>query len=72
MPSGAAVTVYEGKCGRTFRVKYRDASGRQVMETLGREAEGWTERKARPRKARPSCASGSSAASGSATGAHRR
>jgi site-specific recombinase XerD len=46
MPSGAAVTVYEGKRGRTFRVKYRDASGRQVMETLGREADGWTERKA--------------------------
>ena len=28
MPSGAAVTVYEGKHGRTFRVKYRDVSGR--------------------------------------------
>lgn len=46
MPSGAAVVVYDAKRGRTYRVKYRDADGRQVMETLGREADGWTERKA--------------------------
>jgi integrase len=46
MPSGAAVVVYEGKRGRVFRVKYADAEGRQVMETLGPEREGWTRKKA--------------------------
>lgn len=46
MPSGAAVIVYEGKRGRVFRLKYVDAAGRQVMETLGPEREGWTGRKA--------------------------
>jgi hypothetical protein len=46
MPSGAAVTVYEGKRGRTFRVKHRDAAGRQVQQTLGREADGWTRQRA--------------------------
>src|SRR3954452_17404155 len=46
MPDGAGVVVYEGKRGRVFRVKYRDASGRQVMETLGPESDGWTRRKA--------------------------
>lgn len=44
MPRGAAILVYEGKRGRTFRVKYRDAAGRQVMETLGREPEWSRER----------------------------
>ena len=34
MPSGAAVTVYEGKRGRTFRVKYRGASGRKSRRCL--------------------------------------
>jgi integrase len=46
MPSGAAVIRYEGKRGVVWRVKYVDAAGEQVMETLGREAEGWTRRKA--------------------------
>jgi integrase len=46
MPSGAAVVVYDGKRGRVFRLKYVDASGRQVMETLGPEREGWTRKKA--------------------------
>jgi integrase len=46
MPDGAGVIVYEGKRGRVFRVKFRDAGGRQVMETLGRESEGWTRKKA--------------------------
>lgn len=45
MPSGAGVVVYEGKRGRVFRVKYRDAAGTQVMETLGREADGWTRKR---------------------------
>jgi integrase len=46
MPSGACVIEYDGKRGKVFRVKYEDASGRQVQETLGREANGWTRRKA--------------------------
>ena len=46
MPSGAAVIEYQGKRGRVFRVKYADADGRQIMETLGPEREGWTRRKA--------------------------
>ncbi len=45
MPSGAAVIRYEGKRGVVWRVKYRDADGRQVKETLGRAADGWTKRK---------------------------
>jgi integrase/recombinase XerD len=47
MAAGSAVINYEGKRGVVWRIKYRDATGRQVMETLGREADGWTERKAR-------------------------
>ena len=47
MPAGAAVVVYEGKRGRVFRIKYQDAAGRQVMETLGPERDGWTARKAK-------------------------
>src|SRR5262249_44864809 len=46
MPRGAAVVPYHGKRGTTWRIKYADAGDRQVMETLGREADGWTERKA--------------------------
>ncbi len=46
MPAGAAVIPYEGKRGRVWRVKYRDASGKQVMETLGSARDGWTKRKA--------------------------
>lgn len=46
MPSGAAVLRYEGKRGVVWRVKYVDAAGRQVKETLGREADGWDRRKA--------------------------
>jgi integrase len=44
---GAAVLRVEGVRGVVFRIKYRDASGRQVQETLGREANGWTDAKAR-------------------------
>jgi integrase len=47
MAAGSAVIKYKGKRGNVWRIKYRDATGRQVMETLGREADGWTERKAR-------------------------
>lgn len=45
MPAGAAVIVYDGKRGRVFRIKYRDAAGVQVMETLGRADAGWTRAK---------------------------
>ncbi|MGH3040718.1 MAG: tyrosine-type recombinase/integrase, partial [Gaiellaceae bacterium] len=43
---GGSVLRYKGARGAVWRIKYRDAENRQVMETLGREAEGWTERKA--------------------------
>lgn len=46
MPSGACVLRYQGSRGVTWRVKYRDADANQVMETLGREADGWTRQKA--------------------------
>ncbi|SRR6266545_6056305 len=46
MPSGAAVIRYTGKRGVVFRIKYRDAAGRQTMETIGSERDGWTRRKA--------------------------
>ncbi len=46
MPDGAAVVKYEGKRGIVWRVKYRDADGHQVMETLGKASDGWTRRKA--------------------------
>ena len=45
MPSGTVIR-YDGKRGTVWRVKYADADGRQVMETLGPEREGWTRRKA--------------------------
>jgi integrase len=38
---------YDGKRGTVWRIKYADAEGQQVMETLGPEREGWTEKKAR-------------------------
>jgi integrase len=37
VPSGAAVIRYAGKRGVVWRIKYRDAAGRHVWETLGRE-----------------------------------
>src|SRR5439155_24563545 len=46
MPDGAAVIRYDGKRGVVWRIKFRDAAGRQVKETLGRAADGWTKRKA--------------------------
>lgn len=42
MPRGAAVIPYDGKRGRVWRVKYADADGKQVMETVGAEREGVT------------------------------
>ena len=46
MPRGAAVLEYRGKRGRVRRIKYSDADGKQMMETLGPEREGWNRRKA--------------------------
>jgi integrase len=46
MPEGACVIRYAGSRGVVWRIKYRDATGRQVKETLGRAAAGWTKRKA--------------------------
>jgi integrase len=40
------VVVYNGRDGKVFRVKYRDATGRQVMETVGTAATGMTRAKA--------------------------
>ena len=45
MPRGASVVRYQGKRGAVWRIKYRDAAGKQVQETLGPEPP-WTERKA--------------------------
>jgi integrase len=45
MPRGAAVVRYQGSRGPVWRIKYRDAAGKQVQETLGLEP-SWTERKA--------------------------
>jgi site-specific recombinase XerD len=45
MPSGSVIR-YDGARGVVWRVKYRDAAGKQVMETVGREAEGFTRKQA--------------------------
>jgi integrase len=42
MPSGAAVVRYEGRRGIVWRIKYRDATGKQVQETVGAERDGVT------------------------------
>ena len=46
MRSGHVVR-YDGKRGVTWRIKYTDATGKQVMETVGAERDGITEKKAR-------------------------
>src|ERR687896_702981 len=46
MPSGAGIIVYRGARDTVYRIKYVDGGGRQVMETLGGEREGWTRKKA--------------------------
>lgn len=46
MPSGACVVEYDGKRGKVFRVKYTDAAGKQVMETVGAERDGVTRKHA--------------------------
>jgi len=46
VPDGSAVIKYKGARGVVWRIKYRDATGRQVQETLGRADDGWTKRRA--------------------------
>jgi integrase len=46
VPSGACVVEYHGARGLVFRAKVRDANGRQVQQTLGRAADGWTRTRA--------------------------
>jgi integrase len=41
-----SVVVYEGRRGRVFRLRYRDAEGERIVETLGLEQDGWTATKA--------------------------
>jgi hypothetical protein len=53
MPSGAAVIRYAGACGVVWRIKYADATGKQVMETCCAEREGWIERKAQAEPREP-------------------
>jgi hypothetical protein len=67
MPSGAAVIRYDGKRGTVWRIKYRDATGKQVKETIGAERDGVT-RKQQARRCK--IASPTFAAEGS--GAPRR
>ena len=40
MPRGAAVIPYHGKRGVVYRIKYADADGKQIMETVGAERDG--------------------------------
>ena len=46
MARGSAVIPYHGKRGTVWRIKYADADGKQVMETVGAERDGWTKAKA--------------------------
>lgn len=46
MPRGAAVIPYHGKRGTVWRIKYADADGRQVQETIGAERDGVTRKQA--------------------------
>lgn len=45
MPSGSVIE-YDGKRGVVFRIKYADATGRQVMETVGAARDGVTRKHA--------------------------
>ena len=46
MPRGAAVIEYRGAKGIVYRLKFTDADGRQVMETVGAERDGVTRKQA--------------------------
>lgn len=41
-----SVIRYQGSLGAVLRLRYRDADGERVIETLGREADGWSASKA--------------------------
>lgn len=45
MPSGSVIE-YAGKRGVVWRIKYRDADGKQVQETIGAERDGVTRKQA--------------------------
>ena len=49
MARGSAVIPYHGKRGTVWRIKYADADGKQVMETVGSERDGWIEDEGRAR-----------------------
>lgn len=42
MPRGSGVVRYEGRRGVVWRIKFLDADGKQVMETIGAERDGVT------------------------------
>ena len=44
--SAGGVVRYAGRRGVTWKVRSLDADGHRVQETLGREEEGWTARRA--------------------------
>jgi integrase len=46
MARAAKPIAYDGKRGRVWRIKYRDATGKQVMETIGAERDGVTRKHA--------------------------
>ena len=46
MPRNAAVIRYEGARGVSWKIKFRDADGRQVKRTIGRESDGVTRKHA--------------------------
>ena len=46
MPRGSAVVRYDGARGTVWRIKYADASGRQIQETIGAERDGVTRKQA--------------------------
>ena len=46
MPRAACVIRYDGKHGIVWRVKYPDANGKQVQETVGAERDGVTRKQA--------------------------
>lgn len=46
MAARGSIIQYHGPRGLIYRMKYRDATGKQVQETLGAAADGWTRKKA--------------------------
>ena len=46
MPSGGCVIRYDGKRGTVWRIKWADANGTQVQETVGAECDGVTRKHA--------------------------